>query len=233
MKKFTTLKFCVLSFFFFITPIIYSQVGINTTDPQKDLHIAGSNGTMRIDGLNTTNNSNNIVDDPAPVYVDNNGDITLQPSLVQTFMPINVIDFLSTTTISSNGGGVTADLYTTSITLTQESLVHIVYQFSVAITRKNGDVIVDGASRLFRSGILVNSDPVHLGYSTGTYTNNPGGTSGTFASGYYYLHGSGYVQLAAGTHTIKLDVLGFGGDFDYKMWFGETNQDRFQVVVSR
>ena len=36
-----------------------SQVGIGTINPERDLHIAGANSTIRIDGLNEANNVNN------------------------------------------------------------------------------------------------------------------------------------------------------------------------------
>jgi len=94
--------------------------------------------------------------------------------------------------------------------------------------------IVDGASRLFRSYVSVNGSTDYIALSTGTYTNNPKtGTSGTYAAGYYYLSGNGYVQLPAGTHTLNLTAMGFGGNFAYKMIFGESTIERFQVVVHR
>jgi hypothetical protein len=99
--------------------------------------------------------------------------------------------------------------------------------------------IVDGASRLYRSFVSVNGSANHIAMATGTYTNNPDTASpgGTYASGFYYLSGNGYIQLPAGTHTINLSALGFGGgnngNFSYKMTFGETPIERFQVVVHR
>jgi len=213
------------------------RIGIKTNNPQKELHIAGNTATARIDGLSNANNTYNVVADPAPVYVDNNGDLTLQPPLIQTFMPVNLVDFINPAILvtSTNGAGVSGNIRTETINLTQESLVHVSYQFSVQITRSNGSALTDGAARLFRAGVLVDADPIHLGYSTGTYTNNPDvdATNSIYASGYYYLSGSGYVQLPAGSHTFTLDFLGFGASYDFQMTLGETNQDRFQIVVHR
>lgn len=222
-----------------------NKIGIKTNSPQTELHIAGSapTATLRIEALNTTNNTQNVAADPAPVYVNNDGDLTLQPPLIQTFMPLNNVNFLGggLSITSVTGAGVTISLFDTTINLTQESLVHINYQFSVQITRSNGtDPIVDGASRLFRSYVSVNGSSDYIAVDTGTYTNNPDGTStsGTYAAGYYYLSGNGYVQLPAGSHTINLSALGFGGgnserSFDFRMRFGETSMENFQVVVHR
>ncbi|NCT17480.1 MAG: hypothetical protein COZ75_02690 [Flavobacteriaceae bacterium CG_4_8_14_3_um_filter_34_10] len=217
-----------------------NRIGLKTNSPQTTLHIAGNNNTLRIDELNTTNNVLNIVADPVPVYVNNSGDLVLQPSLIQNFMPISVLDFIPApgiTVTSATGSGVFTNLYTTSITLTQESLVQVNYQMSVQITMNDGtSPVVDGASRLYRSWVEVNGAATHIGYDSGTYTNNPTNPGGTYAAGYYYLSGSGYVQLAAGTHTFQLRGLTFAGDgggFGYQITFGQTTHDRFQVIVHR
>lgn len=38
------------------TSIGFSQVGIGTTNPQEQLHIAGNTSTIRIEGLSNANN---------------------------------------------------------------------------------------------------------------------------------------------------------------------------------
>lgn len=212
-------------------------VGIDKLNPEKPLHVGGAAGTVRIDGLNTTNNVNNIAADPVPVYVNNDGDLITQPSLIQSFMPLNLRDFTPEVVLTSADGAVKdVDLNTSSITLTQRSLVHYSYQFSVAVTRADGTALTDGASRLFRAWFTVNGDNAnHYGYNTGTYTNNPdaASASGTYASGFYYLSGNGYVELPAGTHTLKLTARGFGAGFDFQMRFGTTTYDSIQAVVHR
>ncbi|PKP25593.1 MAG: hypothetical protein CVU03_06960 [Bacteroidetes bacterium HGW-Bacteroidetes-2] len=217
-----------------------NRIGIKTNSPETTLHIAGNNNTIRIDELNTTHNALNIVADPVPVYVNNSGDLVLQPSLIQNFMPINVLDFIPNPGISATsatGAGIVTNLYTTSVTLSQESLVQVNYQMSVQITMNDGtSPVVDGASRLYRSWVEVNGTATHIGYDSGTYTNNPTTAAGTYAAGYYYLSGSGYIQLAAGTHTLQLRGLTFAGDgggFGYQIIFGQTAHDRFQVIVHR
>ncbi|MGO4912667.1 hypothetical protein [Leeuwenhoekiella sp. W20_SRS_FM14] len=221
-----------------ITPT--GNLGISNTAPKEKLHIGGANSTIRVDGLNRPNNANNVQNDPMPVYVDDNGTMVLQPSLVQTFMPVNRVNFLTGTNnsvTSDSGTGASKDrlLLTETITLSQKSLVQLIYFYSVSITRRDGNAIVDGAPRLYRGWITVNDGAEHFAYDTGTYTNANGGNGGptVYAAGYYYLNGTSYVELPAGTHTFKLYGRGFGAEYDYKMIFGESDYDRFQVIVHR
>jgi len=60
-----------------------NRIGIKTDNPQTELHIAGNGNTLRIDELNQANNVNYTSNDFMPVYVNTNGDFTLQPSLIQ------------------------------------------------------------------------------------------------------------------------------------------------------
>lgn len=57
----------------------YCQVGIGTANPQQILHVAGGNSTIRIEGLDAVNNTLNNVTSLTPVYVTNNGNLTLDP----------------------------------------------------------------------------------------------------------------------------------------------------------
>lgn len=63
-----------------LTQAAVAQVGIGTTNPQRELHIAGTDPvtkTIRIDALNAANNAANNGTDLAPVAVDANGDIVI------------------------------------------------------------------------------------------------------------------------------------------------------------
>lgn len=210
------------------------NVGISNTAPQEKLHISGNTSTIRVDGLNRANNASNVQNDPMPVYVDDNGTMVLRPSLVQTYMPVNDYNFSNGSTVTSNNGnGVTTTLHTRTITLTQESLIFVNYQYSVELARSNGTPITDGKPRMFRGWIEVNGDNTRpYAYDTGTYANRPD-SNGTYANGWYYLSGSSYIQLGPGTHTIRLFGLGFGGDFDFSIRFAYSNFDHFQIVVQR
>jgi hypothetical protein len=74
MKKYYLLTIVLLSSISF-----YSQVGIGTTNPQEDLHISGTNSTIRIESLNTVNNPLNDGLKNARVFVNGNGNFTLTP----------------------------------------------------------------------------------------------------------------------------------------------------------
>jgi hypothetical protein len=55
-----------------------AQVGINTQTPQEELHVAGSSSNIRIDGLNETNNPNNLgTVNTSKVFVNEFGDLVL------------------------------------------------------------------------------------------------------------------------------------------------------------
>ncbi len=213
-----------------------NRVGINTNNPQTAFHIAGNNNTVRIDELNQANNVNYTTNDFMPVYVNTSGDLTLQPSLIQNFNPVNLVDFINPaiTIQSSNGDGVFGEIQTVNITLTQASIVQVNYQMSVDITRHDGTQITDGATRLFRSWVEVNGPDTHIAYDSGTYNNN--NPTGPYANQNYYLNGTGYIQLPAGNHELRLRVLGFGGGagtHSYRLTLGASQYDRFIVTIHR
>lgn len=211
-----------------------NRIGIKTANPQTTLHIAGNNNTVRIDELNKINNVHYQTNDPMPVYVDTQGNLHLQPSLVQNYLATNLENFLNpaVTIEHASGTGVTANLQTINITLTQASLVQINYQFTVDITLADGNQIVDGASRMYRSWVEVNGSATQIAYDSGSY-NCRVDSSETCANTGYYLSGSGFIQLDPGTHTLELKALGFAGTFSYRMVFGSSDTDRLTVTVHR
>lgn len=75
------MKIKILYILCFMVSGAWSQVGIGTTTPQAELHVAGSTSTVRIESLNSTNEP--LLNDGvkiAPAFVDGNGDITIAPS---------------------------------------------------------------------------------------------------------------------------------------------------------
>ena len=79
------MKIKLLYFNLLLGLISYAQtsgVGINEDTPEQVLHLGSQTGTIRVDGLNATNNSYNggEVDKTYPLFVDENGDMTLETS---------------------------------------------------------------------------------------------------------------------------------------------------------
>lgn len=89
----------------------FCQVGIKTTTPQEELHIAGPTSTIRVEGLNNTNNINNLgVGSSTPVYVDADGDLVLGTLTDNVEILFDSEDYLMnvqdpTNLINQTGGG--------------------------------------------------------------------------------------------------------------------------------
>lgn len=64
---------------FLVTVNMFSQnVGIKTTSPEEELHIAGETSTIRVEGLNEINNINNLgTNSTSKVFVNQFGDLVL------------------------------------------------------------------------------------------------------------------------------------------------------------
>lgn len=58
--------------------VISQNVGIKTTSPEEELHIAGATSTIRVEGLNEINNVNNLgTNSTSKVFVNEFGDLVL------------------------------------------------------------------------------------------------------------------------------------------------------------
>jgi hypothetical protein len=134
----------------YFTPIIFTfcisvngQVGVNTTNPQEELHVGGSNSTIRIDGLNTPNNINNLgTASSTPVYVDADGDLVLgtltdnveilfdsENYLVDVQDPTSLINQVGSGAGFSQGG-IPIGGAAISFTLTKPAIVEVNYSVS-------------------------------------------------------------------------------------------------------
>lgn len=143
---------------FIISVSTFSQVGIGTTSPQQDLHVAGNTATIRIEGLDAANDPLNTGTELIPVYVTNRGNFTLQkPSYISGgtgyALPLN---FLMDTPnfVPDNLLGLPApyDRYGRVINsdLTTQSITKLIYKVTINVP-ENSMIEVKHAMSLYFS----------------------------------------------------------------------------------
>ncbi|MEO9953445.1 hypothetical protein [Nonlabens sp.] len=210
------------------------RIGIVQDNPQATLHIGGSNSTVRIDAFNAVNNTNNKGTVSKPVFVDSNGELSIEGSNVITQMVEDNTSFLSTPVVIDNNstGRTQVELYSTSVTLTRDALVEVVYQAGVTITDTSNNLIYDGRPRLYRIYVLI--DGVKVAYKGDAYTSRS--SSGTaIVNGPFFLNGNGYVKLPGSvtgtTHDIKVYGEVYGNTASTRCTYGGNGDDLFQVLV--
>ncbi|MEP2937051.1 MAG: hypothetical protein ABJM06_01585 [Gilvibacter sp.] len=193
-----------------------AQVGINTDNPRQALHIAGTTGTLRVESLNAANNIHNggdvngdldLTNDTFPLYVDENGEFTLELQVINPSDDIDAFDdsALPTSTLylspTDADGEVTSILKTFTITVNREAILEVKYGISFDVyggpLKTN---ITDLLARRIQNHITVTGDTRIYGASSKSYT------SGSTASqvGNLFNAYSTYIKLpAAGTYDIN------------------------------
>lgn len=199
---------------FFSTTLI-GQVGINTTNPQKKLHIATSDGTLRIESLNSTNNPFNggdangdtdLSNDVYPLYVDSDGNFTLELNTEVSTGEFDAFDdtSLPNSSISLPGsdtdGKVVTLIETYSITVQRPSLLEVKYSLSFDVyldAAKNK--ITDNLARRIGTYVRVTGQSRNYGESMKCYTNG----NSDAANGTMFNSGTTYITLpSAGTYLV-------------------------------
>lgn len=209
----------------------YAQVGINTTSPQQELHIAGTDATIRIDKFNSTNSpADNDGVNLAPVYVDQYGDLVLNDGTGSGSWPINFLientDFIpndpygigvdSGYVVNSPDNGETlveSEIMTVALVVPQDALIEVKYGITVMIEGSDisagvlpyADVDYD-QSIVFGSFFCIDVDGGGL---SATERAMMYGRTGQYyetqyggITNYTYLNGQAYIELEAGTFTI-------------------------------
>jgi hypothetical protein len=137
----TTINFC------------FAQVGIDTTTPQEELHIAGNNSTIRIEGLNYPNNTNNLgPGSSSKVYANTNGDLVLGVSTDNVAIIFDSENYLEdvqnpTSLVNQTGegqgysqAGIPIGGTAISFTLTKEAIIEINYSVSWNLGKNATDI---------------------------------------------------------------------------------------------
>lgn len=216
-----------------------AQVGIGTTTPQQDLHVAGATSTIRVEGLSSVNNANNNGIDNPVLKVNLNGDLILEPSVNAIQVDASDSDtFMATPVVlSDNLGEFSATVaYSVDITLTKQTLVEVTFWTACNLYNDDGtSSIDDGRVRLFGGFVTHVGTGSDIVYSANNYTNTI--STGTVETGFFTIGGNGYIDLPAGDHTFELLVFAAGGENTnngnsdgYTVTFGANAFNRFQLV---
>ncbi|HBD26327.1 hypothetical protein [Flavobacterium sp.] len=218
-------KIILLIFFFIGVKSIaqVSGVGINKDNPQQALHLGSQTGTIRVDGLNSTNNTFNGggVDQTYPVYVDHNGDLTLK---VSAFQNSDGSDAYTTAAINGtvaitaiqlpNDGYETVEMTSYTFTVARNTTLEIKYSLSIEVFQDNLlTIIKDPYARNITNFFTLDTPvlaPTTRRYAPSSrcyFNRNDAGTNPAAlpdaATGYIYNSGTTYMNLTPGTHTLR------------------------------
>ena len=139
---------------FFVLTIIammngWAQVGIGTTNPQEALHIAGSNATIRLEGLDSSNNSlNKGGSSMYNVMVDADGKLSLGEQPGKLSSEANIATPIAVLTAADSNMN-SSELFQKSFTLTHRAMVVITYYISMEFKSYDGSAcITDGRAKI-------------------------------------------------------------------------------------
>ncbi|WP_333807908.1 hypothetical protein [Flavobacterium sp.] len=195
---------------------VLGQVGIGTTNPQETLHIGGNTSTIRVEGLDVINNDLNLGPTKlTPVYVDNQGNFTLEKRGYSfggsgNILPLNFLQY-STNFIPNNPLGLPApfDKYGVIINsdLTNESQTGLLERRAIAVPTNSMIEVKYAVSLCFSSTNL--AVPPHSTYITDKKTRviqtyfcidiNSDGLSADEENLKYGVKGQYYASDAGGT----------------------------------
>jgi hypothetical protein len=224
--------------------ITFAQVGINTTTPQEQLHVAGTTSTIRVDGLNSANNADNDGVSPANVSVDADGNLVIHNSLI-LIQDMNSAAFLNPTVkvLTTDGTFVRQQIYTTTFNLDKPAIVEFNILVSAGVSDATGVTpITDGVNRKYGIELLI--DGTDIGRAANSFSNGEGTATTdwlgnpntiTYNSGYFTLNLNIKKQLAAGNHTLVLNGQVVGAEetttAGMEVEFGDTlNYSYLQIL---
>lgn len=197
-----------------------SGVGVGTTNPQQKLHVASATGTIRVDGLNSPNNTYNGggVDKTYPLYVNENGDMTLSLSTFQNSDGTDAITAatpLAATTLTMLAGSAPIGsrdvvILPYTITVNRAAVLEVKYNISFQVMRDAAVKIKDNRPRMISTfytldtPVLAAATPRYGQASKCYYNNNDlAATPVNAASETMYNCSTTYITLTPGTHTLR------------------------------
>lgn len=228
----------ILSFIYILTGVFgFAQVGVNTTTPTEELHVAGPTSTIRIEGLNETNNPLNLGDKQnSRVYADPDGDLVLAnvpADIGVLFNPENYLDDPLNTSGSPGGPGNqilqtgAGSGYseagwprvigpgTSTFTLTRPAIVELNYSLSYNIYKNNTSNVDDPNARTAQFYIYLRNGGPNGAIIDTDYDGNPidfAGNPGALGySGNFYTNGSS--SGAGGTEGFDKVFYATGHDY--------------------
>jgi hypothetical protein len=204
MKK-NTLYFLM----FFCIELSLAQVGVGTTNPQADLHIAGENSTIRLEGLNMENHPVNDGLRLMPTLVDTQGRIILsnQTTTVDPFILTDASSMFSQRQVVNivEAASATQNIYNYEITITAEAFVEIKYSVPYLVygtyneNTQQGTKIQDGRARQIQTYFTIDGGDTKYGMISQNYYNvHTGGGVGQF-----FNAGFAFVGLEPGTYILN------------------------------
>lgn len=204
------MKNIYLIFILFFPIFCFTQVGVGTVSPEKDLHIEGDTSTIRLEGLSGANNPLNQVTSYTRVFIDEDGTLTLDDghsgnsSILFLTDASNVFEDIVVAE-NINNSSTTTNIYSYQFTLNAKAFVEIKYSLSYKVfdsydpATKIGVKILDGVARQIKTYFTINGvSPEYGQISHNFYNMHPGG-----GDGFFYNNGSAYLPLSKGTHTIN------------------------------
>ncbi|MFD0964376.1 hypothetical protein [Pseudofulvibacter geojedonensis] len=212
MKKILIILLCISSY-------VYSQqgVGIGTTSPQQKLHLSSSTGSMRVESLNGVNNTfnggdvngdTNLTNDTFPLYVNANGEFTLE------FVPLynsehsdaldhSVLPTSEVTLDANDVDGIQVEkLFTYTVSVNRQSILEVKYNLSFKTYLDSAmNPITDYLARRITTYFQVDGVSTRkYGPAAKCYTNQS--TAGVV--GPLYNVCTAYINLpAAGTYNVS------------------------------
>ena len=151
-----------------IAQSLIGQVGINTTSPQQTVHVAGATANARLEGLNATNNNDNLgAQSTTRVYIDANGDLVLGGSSDTVELLVDTDNYLAdvedpTSLVNQTGtafgyeiAGDPIDFTNHQFTLTKNAIVEVNYAVSFSLYKTSGanGRIDDEHARIVQTGL--------------------------------------------------------------------------------